>query len=342
MKTNLFTKTLLLTSLAFIFSCSKNDNNSSSTSKATATTFVGSTSGDVDATGTNAKLNDPEGIVIAPSGIVYIVDTGNNKIKKITPEGVVTTLAGTGDSDDAVGAGNVAKFSSPKGITIDQDGNLYVTDTGNNKIKKITPAGFVTNYAGGAFADFKSPWGIAIDAMKNLYVCDQQDKKIKKVTPNGTITVFAGSGNDGFEDGTGAAANFTDPRDIAIDGSGNLYVSDTNRIRKISTNKVVTTLKIGIPDSQTLDGDSEFFLPGAMAINSAGELFFISGVGSKIKKMTPNGEVSTVIGNSNNGDVDGNFNDARFFYPDGIAIDPSGIIYICDTGNNKVKKIALN
>jgi serine/threonine protein kinase, bacterial len=325
-----------------LFSCSKNDDSSSSNSKATATTFVGSNSGDVDATGTNAKLNEPEGIVIAPSGMIYIVDTGNNKIKKITPEGVVTTLAGTGDNDDAVGAGNVAKFSNPHGITIDVDGNLYVTDTGNYKIKKITPAGLVTNYAGGAFNDFQLGYGITIDAMKNLYVCDRSGNKIKKVATNGTITTYAGTGVDGFADGSGITAQFSSPEGIVIDGSGNLYVTDAKRISKIATDKVVTTIKQGIPDNQTLDGDSEFFLPGEMVINSTGTIFFISGVGSKIKKMTPNGEISTIIGNQSNGDEDGNSNDARFFYPEGIAIDPSGIIYICDTNNNKVKKITLN
>ncbi len=342
---NLFFKITLITiSTISIFSCSKSDDNSNSNSggNAIATSWIGSTSGDINATGTAAKLNEPEGIVIAPSGIVYVVDTGNNKIKKITPEGVVTTLAGTGDDGDVVGAGNVAQFSSPNGITMDVDGNLYITDVGNYKIKKITPAGVVSNFAGGSFSDFGIPFGITIDAAKNLYVCDASAKKIKKVTPAGVISTFAGTGASGETNGPGNTATFQSPNEIVIDGSGNLFVADGNKIRKITSTGVVSTFKTGISENANQDGDTEFFLPGAMAINSAGDIYFESGVGSKVKKITPSGEVSTIIGSSNNGDQDGKGSDARFFYPQGIAISASGVIYLSDTNNNKIKKITEN
>ena len=218
------------------------------------TTFAGSGNQDsINGTGTAASFNNPNGLVVDASGNVYVADTGNNLIRKITPGGVVTTFAGSGKFGSTNGVGCAASFYSPTGITIDISGNLYVTDWGKDLIRKITPSGSVTTFAGtgeggvsdgiGTSASFFGPWGIGIDTFGNLYVTDSDVGLIRKITAMGIVSTVAGHpwgvvGHitaNSSTNGIGVTATFNRPQGIAIDRSGNIYVADSynNLIRKI-------------------------------------------------------------------------------------------------------------
>ena len=193
------------------------------------TTIAGSTQGYSDGTGTVARFVGPNGLVVDAFGNIFVADTYNHKIRKITPAGVVTTFAGStqGHSD---GTGTAAQFSGPTGIAIDGSNNIYVS---SGSIRKITPTGVVTTIVGSA--EFNFPHGLDIDIWGNLYVADYFNHRIRKVAQNGTVTTIAGN-LQGFLDGNFSIARFNQPSDVAVDSSGNLYVADTynNRIRKIT------------------------------------------------------------------------------------------------------------
>lgn len=240
--------------------------------------------GFLDGTGTAARFFQPEGIATDTIGNVYVADTGNSTIRKITPSGVVTTLAGPDNATCAVpscascgascprgwvdGTGSAARFNRPTGIATDAAGNVYVADTWNQKIRKITSAGVVTTLAGpvcpqygscpsgaidgtGSAARFNVPHGIATDATGNVYVADWFNHTIRKVTPAGVVTTLAGIAGIGGAsiDGMGTAAQFTNPYGIAIDSAGNIYVSQGGNalLRKITPAGMVTSI-IGCPD----------------------------------------------------------------------------------------------
>ena len=195
--------------------------------------------------GTSAGFSYPSGGALDWSGNVYVADTRNNRIRKITPGGTVTTLAGSGTAGYADGNGLSASFRYPYGVAVDGSGNVYVADSFNNRIRKITPSGTVTTLAGsgtagyadgnGTSASFRSPWGVAVDGSGNVYVADTSNDRIRKITPGGTVTTLAGSGIAGYADGNGTSAAFRGPIGVAVDGSGDVYVADTDndRIRKI-------------------------------------------------------------------------------------------------------------
>jgi len=314
------------------------------------TTLAGSTEeGYVDGTGSAAQFFDPFGIVIDASGNLYVADGWNHRIRKVTPEGEVTTLAGSTEGY-ADGTGSAAQFRNPYGIAIDASGNLYVADEGNNCIRKVTPYGKVTTLAGstqgyadgkGSAAQFYSPGGIAIDASGNLYVADGWNHRIRKVTPEGEVTTLAGN-TQGHADGKGDAAKFYFPYGIAINASGNLYVTDSrnNRIRKVTPKGEVSTLagsSWGYADGK--GSAARFRNPYGIAIDALGNLYVTDTYNYRIRKVTPDGVVTTLAGNGSRGYADGIGSDARFAIPTGIAIDASGSLYVADWGNNCIRKI---
>ena len=258
------------------------------------TTIAGSTSGFADGQGTAAKFYSPKDIAIDSNGNLYVTDEGNHRIRKITPTGSVTTLAGS-TSGFADGQGTAAKFSTPVGITIDSNGNLYVADNVNHRIRKITPTGSVTTIAGstsgfadgqGTAAQFNSPRYITIDSTDNLYVTDYGNHRIRKITSTGSVTTLAGS-TSGLADGQGTAAKFNSPSGIAIDSSGNLYVTDyyNHRIRKITSTGSVTTIAgstSGFADGQGFA--AKFSTPVDITIDSSGNLY-VTDVNHRIRKI---------------------------------------------------------
>ncbi len=229
------------------------------------TTFAGSlgNAGTADGTGTAARFSNPTGIAIDGSGNLFVADCGGPTIRKITPAGVVTTLAGLANTSGSVdGTGSAARFNCPRGIEIDASGVLYVTDSNNHTIRKVTGAGVVTTLAGtagsagsvdgtGSVARFNYPAGMALDATGNIVVADESNHTIRAITPAGVVTTIAGlAGQQSFTDGVGAATRFRNPKDLAMDGSGNLYLTDmmNHLIRTIapqSAARQVVTLAAG-------------------------------------------------------------------------------------------------
>ncbi|MDB5852761.1 MAG: repeat containing protein [Herminiimonas sp.] len=325
--------------------------------------------GSIDGAGRDARFNGISAIVFDAAGNEYVADTANNTIRKITPAGGVSTLAGlAGHAGSVDGVGTAARFSGPTGIALDGAGYIYVADTGNQTIRKISADGRVTTFTGvsgssgssdGArgTARFNSPAGIASDAAGNLYVADTNNLLIRKIDSTGTVITIAGSaGAAGTADGQGGAARFNGPHGIAVDSSGTLYVSDTwhfpqshtdsvsSTIRKISPTGEVTTLAGLAGTTGRSDGSgatARFYYPGGLAVDAAGNVYVADTFNSLIRKVTPDGVVSTLAGGSG-GSADGVGTAAGFLYPAGIAVDARGNLAVADTGNATVRRIDVN
>lgn len=266
------------------------------TPSGSVTTLAGGTQGYANGQGTSAKFYFPKGIAVDGSGNLFVADAGNHSIRKITPSGNVTTLAGDGTQGQADGQGTAATFGTPLGITIDGSGNLYVADGQNSNIRKITPSGNVTTLAGGTYgyadgqgtsAKFFYPNGITVDGNGNLYVSDND--RIRKITPSGSVTTLAGSGIGGYADGQGTSAQFNNVFGLALDGNGNLYVTDVsnNRIRKISTSGNVTTLAGGAQGYTDGQGPSaKFYNPSGISVSANGTLYVADTYNNRIRKIT--------------------------------------------------------
>jgi len=365
-------------------------------------TFAGPAGGpgDADGTGGAARFRSPSSVALDAAGNAYVTDTENSTIRKITPAGVVTTFAGSaGNIDSLDGTGTAARFDHPEGIASDATGNLYVADTGNNTIRKITPAGIVTTVAGSAIYDprpqtlidgtgsaarFSSPSGIAVDAAGIIYVADTDNHSIRKITSGGAVTTFAGSGSSfdyGSTDGTGSAARFTFPRGAATDAAGNVYITDTSTIRKITPAGVVTTLagsanriaadaagNLYVTGSSTIrkitasgivttiagsdgiygfaDGTgsaARFDLPLGLVVDATGNVFVADSVHDTIRKVTPAGVVTTLAGSAYGaGATDSTGTAARFYNPKGVAVDGAGNVYVADLYNCTIRKITAS
>lgn len=334
--------------LLVVASCKQDSNQivKSGDTSAAVSTVAGSTSGYADGQGTLAKFASPRDIAIDNGGNLYVADNNNQRIRKISPNGSVTTFAGS-TIGNTNGPGTSAQFNYPEGIAVDATGSIFVVDSENHSIRKITSAGVVSTLAGstsgfadgqGATAQFNFPIGIAVDATGNVYVADTENYKIRKITSAGMVTTLAGS-TQGFADGTGTAAQFNFPTGITIDANGNLYLTDNFKIRKITSAGVVTTLA-GSTTAGYADGkgaDARFTNLYGIAIDSNGTLYVSDSDNHRIRKITADGTVTTIAG-STQGYADGSGTIAQFNYPKGIAI-ASGVIYVADEANNKIRKI---
>ncbi len=336
------------------------------TPAAVVTTFAGQAGvgeGWIDGTGSNARFSSTNGIVMDSSGNLIVADTYNKSLRSINSLGVVTTL--TGPYKLYNGTGSAARFVGPTSLALDSNKNVFVADPGNHTIRKITPAGVVTTFAGqvgitgntdatGIAARFKQPYGIAIDRSNNLFVTDSGSHTIRKITPAGVVTTFAGKSDTlGSDDGTGEAARFNSPQGITIDAQNNLYIGDTNNftIRKITPTGVVTTVAGNPGNYGHVDGTgaaAQFYNPLNLTTDHEGNIFVADcdtggGEYSYIRKITPTGDVITVAGGDNtNGLVDGPGLSASFSEGFGIVSDGAGNLYVADTYFHSIRKLDSN
>ena len=315
-------------------------------------TLAGSGSqGYLDGAGAATQFNKPEGLAVDAQGNVYVADEHNSRIRKITPAGLVSTLAGTGIRGQADGTTATAQFDSPTDLAFDGQGNLYVADFGNHNIRKITPAGVVSTLAGsgiagfangpGAMAQFNGPIGIAVDAQGTVYLAEFMNNRIRKVMPNGTVSTLAGTGQLGYADGPSTSARFGSLEGLALDGQGNLYAADYDgaRIRKIAPNGTVSTLA-GTGRAGTTDGagsQAQFIGPTGLAIDAHGDLFVTDAGNNTIRKVTPAGIVSTVAGTGQYGHADGPASTAWLCSPLAIAAGSKGVLYFAES--NWIRKL---
>lgn len=321
-------------------------------------------SGSADGDGTNALFNGPMGIAVDSSGNVYVADTGNDTIRKIASGGAVSTLAGlAGNAGSVNGLGTNASFYAPEGLAVDASGNIFVADTWNDTIREVSPSGAVLTIAGspgnfgstnatGTNALFYEPGGVAIDAGDDVFVADTGNNVIREIAANGTVTTLAGSvGNLGSLDATGTNALFDSPQEIAIDGSGNLYVADylNNTIRKVTSAGVVTTIAGSAGNFGSANGaatNAMFWGPeGIVVCPTNDNLVYVADTGNSVIRQISLGSkvlASTYAGNASDGSVDATGTSARFFWPMDVASDGQGNFYVADAQNNTIRKITAN
>ena len=267
-------------------------------------TLAGSSGSGVDGSGSAVRFYNPMGAAVDAAGNVYVADSQTHTIRKITSSGVVTTLAGLAtEYGSADGLGGAARFSLPTGVAVDSSNNVYVADSGNHSIRKITPARVVTTIAGlagvtgtadgvGRATRFNNPYALAVDSTSNLYVADSDNHTIRKITSAGVVSTPAGRvGFIGSADGSGTTARFNYPSGISVTSTGTVYIADeyNHTIRKL-IGTAVTTLAGVVANSGNADGtgaDARFYYPEGMAIDAAGNLYVADYGNSTIRKGTP-------------------------------------------------------
>lgn len=320
------------------------------------------TAGAVDGAAPAAAFSFPGGVAVDAQGTVYVADQGNHCVRKISAMGMVSTLAGTGSRGYTDGPGSTAQFNSPAGVAVDGQGTVYVADALNHCIRAIAPTGVVRTVAGatgrglqdgpGASARFQFPYGVAVDAQGTVYVADAGNHRIRIISSQGIVSTLAGNGSNlnygvvNHADGPGGSALFSNPFAVAVDGQGTVYVADADNycIRKITSAGTVTTLA-----GNTMQGNANgtggaalFDKPRGIAVDAAGVVYVADQYNGRICRITPAGLVSTWTGMAGaKGFADGTLQEAQFYHPIGIAVTSTGSeVYVGDFGNHRIRKIS--
>ena len=312
-----------------------------------------------------AKFNAPFGMCMDKNRNIYVADKDNNCIRKISADGIVSTYAGAKTAGYVDGPAADARFKEPASMCVDSIGNLYVCDFGNHRIRKITPDGMVSTIAGsgvggyangqGTAAKFNCPRGICRDNKGNLYIGDSWNHRIRKITPDGMVSTYAGGGDTigvqsvgHYRDAPDTLARFYTPCEVKIDAQKNIYVADayTHRIRKIDSNRVVSTVAgsgfIGQQTGGFEDGaanQARFNVPTSVFVAHDGALYVGDGINQRVRKIS-NGTVSTFAGTGNSGFEDGIDTAASFDFPRAVVEDASlGLFYVIDYNNHAIRSI---
>src|SRR5439155_144839 len=293
----------------------------------TITTYAGSDSGLGDGgRASAARLDAPEGVALDSAGSLYIADSTNNSIRKVSPGGTISTYAGSGPPPPCCSGGGfsgdggpatAAQLNAPVGVALDPAGNLYIADRDNHRIRKVTAAGTISTYAGtgtvgfagdggpATAAQLNEPVGVALDPAGNLYIAERENHRIRKVTPGGVISTYAGTGTQGFsgDGGSATGAQLLRPPGVALDPAGNLYIADRNndRIREVTPGGIFSTdAGTGGEGFSALDGAAtvaQLNEPVGVALDPAGNLYIADLGNRRIRKVTPGGTISTYAGN---------------------------------------------
>jgi len=311
---------------------------------------------------TLASLNKPQDVTVGPEGSIYIADTENSRIRKLDTNGIITTIAGSGKrgfSGDG-GKAALASLNKPKGVAVDQEGNVYIADTGNSRIRKVDTHGVITTSAGNGNSGFSGdggkatlaslnrPCDIAVDAGGKLYIVDSGSERIRQVSHDGIITTAAGNGSRGpFVDGNRAEkSTINRASGVCVDTSGNFYIADTQnyRIRKVGKDGIISTMAGNINSELSMDGivvKASIGFPYGVAASQNGSLYFIAN--SLVLKIDTNGIITVIAGKGEHhfwGDG-GKATSASLYYPSGTDVD-SGNIYIADSANQRIRKVDKN
>lgn len=325
----------------------------------TFTTLAGKISpGDTNVSTPGRSFSHSRSVAVDLAGNVYVASMWEHTICRVTAAGEVTILAGhAGRAGSQDGVGGAARFCHPQGLAVDVAGNVYVADSGNNTIRRVTPGGVVTTVAGlarlvgaadglGTAARFNYPDSVAVDGAGNIFVADLYNNTIRKVTPAGDVSTLAGlAGCAGSADGTGKVARFNFPSGVAVDGEGTVYVADifNNAIRKVSPAGTVTTLAGKLTyDTGGRDGTeaaAQFCHPGGLAVDRTGNVYVADSGNDTVRRVTPAGVVTTLAGLAGQaGYLDGTGSSVRFSNPAGLALDRAGNLLVLDASNAVIRR----
>ncbi|MBT5874515.1 MAG: hypothetical protein HOH43_13940, partial [Candidatus Latescibacteria bacterium] len=320
----------------------------------------------------HTNLGVPRGIFVDTSGNIYLADTNHHRIRKIAPDGTLTTIAGTGSGGYSGDGGQAteAMLNSPTSVSVDAAGVVYIADANNHRVRSVALDGLITTVAGDGFNDgfglgrftgdsgpattasLARPWDVFVDAAGILYVADRENQRIRQVATDGTITTFAGNGSlspvgDG---GQAIDAGFVFPSSVIVSTAGVMYIAETsgNRIRRVATNGVITTVAGTGVGGNTGDGGpatlATLLSPLALYLDAADNLFIADAGNDRIRKVDASGVISTFAGTGDigfSGDG-GAATDARLDAPSGIWGASDGTLYIADSSNNRLRKVDLN
>ena len=322
-----------------------------------------------------ASLNTPAGIAVDAAGSLYIADCKNNRIRKVSPGGVITTVAGNGSAGFSGDGGPAtgARLNGPQGVAVDPAGNLYIADTGNYRVRKVSSSGTITTVAGNGEWTFFSPIGdggpaikaslnkpvdVAIDSAGNLFVADADlfMLRVRKVSPTGIITTAAGNGSLFFsgDGGPAVSAGLGIPAGVAVDAVGNLYIAteDRNRIRKVTPGGIISTIagseQVGFSGDGGPATAASLTHPLDVAVDSTGSIYIADSRNQRIRKVTPDGTITTIAGRGPTTFGSGGFSgdggpatSALLNTPNSVAADTAGNVYVSDQNNQRIRKLGL-
>ncbi len=334
-------------------------------SDGTISTFAGTTTtgGDGGAAAA-AQLLAPSDVVVDGAGNLYVADTFNHRILKVTTDGTIRTVAGTGSAGMSGDGGKAtsAQLYEPSGVVVDAAGNLYIADSANHKVRKVTPDGIIRRLAGEGWGGYTGdggpalqarlnrPTGVALDRSGNVFIADSWNHAIRRVAPDGEIITVAGTGRSGFsgDGGHAAAAQLNNPTSVLVDSTGNLYIADrgNHRVRKVVPDGTISTVagtgQTGFEGDGGPATSARFWQPHGVALDRAGNLYIADLYNHRIRKVSPEGTISTIAGTGQSGfgGDGGPATEAQFFQPHGVAVDAAGSIYIADRYNHRIRKLA--